>query len=262
MKHITDFMELAEKCAVKAGLMLKKNAHKPHSISFKSRKNLLTEMDRKSEHVIIKMIKKSYPAHAVISEESGKSGNQGSDYRWVIDPLDGTTNYAHCFNFFSVSIGLMKNHEIITGVVYDPMRDELFSAGKGLGAYLNNKSIKVSNVKTIGAGLLSTGFPYRLGKAMKKNIAYFTSFVMRAQAIRRPGSAALDLCYVASGRFDGFWEMELNPWDTAAGALIVKEAGGTVTDFSGKSFSPFMKQIIASNSIIHKSMLRILRRRD
>jgi myo-inositol-1(or 4)-monophosphatase len=253
------FQQTAESAARTAGILLKQHLNKKHSISFKGRKNLVTEMDKQSEEIVIKYLRNNYPDHAILSEESGIFDRVSSDWRWVIDPLDGTTNYAHGFNFFSVSIALMKKSELMAGVVYDPVRDEMFSAAKGCGAYLNKKKISVSKISTLNESLLSTGFPYKLGKAMRKNINYFKSFMMKAQAIRRPGSASLDLCYVAAGRFDGFWEMELHPWDTAAGALIVKEAGGVVTDFKGSAFNPFTKQIVASNRKIHKQMLKVLR---
>jgi myo-inositol-1(or 4)-monophosphatase len=258
MNKNIEYADRAELIAREAGILLRKNINRPHSVTYKGRKNLVTEMDKKSEALVIKRIRNRYPEHAILSEESGVFDKPHSDYKWIIDPLDGTTNYAHGFNFFSVSIGLTRQEKIIAGVVYDPVRDELFKAAKGCGAYLNKKRIKVSGITSINESLLSTGFPYKLGKAMKKNIGYFVSFIMKAQAIRRPGSASLDLCYVAAGRFDGFWEMELHPWDTAAGVLIVQEAGGKVTDFSGDVFNPFKKQVVASNARIHRQMLDIL----
>ena len=262
MNKNIEFRKAAESAAEAAGTLLRKNLSKKHRISYKGRKNLVTEMDKKSEALIIRRIRDSYPEHSIFSEESGLFDKSRSQYKWIIDPLDGTTNYAHGFNFFAVSIALMKREIIIAGAVYDPIRDELYSAARGCGAYLNKKRIRVSKVNIIGESLLSTGFPYKLGKAMKKNIDYFVSFMMKAQAIRRPGSASLDLCYVAAGRFDGFWEMELHPWDTAAGVLIVEEAGGVVTDFKGGAFNPFMRQVVASNSKIHSQMLHILRRKN
>jgi myo-inositol-1(or 4)-monophosphatase len=260
MNKNIEFSKTAQTAAMLAGKLLKANVNKKHNISYKGRKNLVTEMDGKSEALIISQIRKKYPDHSVLSEESGLFDKASSSYKWIIDPLDGTTNYAHSFNFFSVSIALMKDEHMIAGVVYDPIRDEMFSAARGCGAYLNGKSIWVSKINNIKESLLSTGFPYKLGKAMKKNIGYFISFMMKAQAIRRPGSAALDLCYVAAGRFDGFWEMELHPWDTAAGALIVKEAGGMVTDFKANAFNPFIKQVAASNSRIHRQMMHVLKK--
>ena len=260
MNKNIEYANTAEQIAREAGVLLKRNISRPHTVTYKGRKNLVTEMDKQSEAIAIKRIRAKYPEHGILSEESGVFDKPESEYKWIIDPLDGTTNYAHGFNFFGVSIGLTRQEKIIAGVVYDPMRDELFKAAKGCGAYLNKNKIKVSSVTAIKESLLSTGFPYKLGKVMKKNIGYFVSFMMKAQAIRRPGSASLDLCYVAAGRFDGFWEMELHPWDTAAGVLIVEEAGGKVTDFSGNTFDPFKKQIVASNSRIHRQMLDVLGR--
>jgi len=261
MKKNIEFKNLAEAAAKAAGELLRKNLSKKRSISYKGRKNLVTEMDKKSEALIIGRVRDRYPEHSIFSEESGLFDKSRSPYKWIIDPLDGTTNYAHKFNFFAVSIALMKENKIIAGAVYDPIRKELYSAARGCGAHLNKKRIRVSRVNAIGESLLSTGFPYKLGKAMRKNMDYFVSFMMKAQAIRRPGSASLDLCYVAAGRFDGFWEMELHPWDTAAGVLIVEEAGGAVTDFKGTAFNPFMRQVVASNSKIHSQMLHVLRLR-
>jgi myo-inositol-1(or 4)-monophosphatase len=255
-----EYAKIAASAARTAGMLIAKHLGKKHSISYKGRKNLVTDMDKKSEALIIGIIRGRYPDHSILSEESGLSGNTRSGYKWVIDPLDGTTNYAHGFNFFAVSIAIMHGGKALAGVVYDPVRDELFSAAKGNGAYLNRKRIRTSRINTIGNSLLSTGFPYKLGISMKKNLGYFAAFITRAQAIRRPGSAALDLCYVAAGRFDGFWEMELNPWDTAAGALIVEEAHGVVTDFNGNPFNPFMKQVVASNPGVHSQMLDILKK--
>ncbi|MDD5504101.1 MAG: inositol monophosphatase family protein [Candidatus Omnitrophica bacterium] len=258
--ELSFFLRTGRHAAKRSGDCLLKGLGKKHDIRYKGRKNLVTEMDKKSEALIIASLRRNFPSHSILSEETGHAGKAGSEYRWVIDPLDGTTNYAHSFCFFAVSIALMKNDDIIAGIVYDPVRDEMFTAMKGRGAYLNKKRIHVSRVKAVKESLLSTGFPYKLGKEMRDNIAYFKSFMLRAQAIRRPGSASLDLCYVASGRFDGFWEMELRPWDTAAGALIVQEAGGKVTDFNGRRFDPFMKRVLASNNKIHSQMLAVLDR--
>lgn len=248
-----------EKLARDAGSLLKRRMGKIEKVSFKDKVNLVTDVDKRCEDIILQRVKSSYPNHCIISEESGKSGMSGSEYLWLIDPLDGTTNYAHGFNFFCVSIALMKAGKIIAGAVCDPLRNELFSAAKGSGAFLNGNRIEVSGVRRLDKALLSTGFPYRFGKAMRRNIENFSRFMMKAQAVRRPGSAALDLCYVASGRFDGFWEAELNPWDTAAGALIVEEAGGRVSDFGSHPFNPFMKQILATNKKLHSQMAGIIK---
>jgi myo-inositol-1(or 4)-monophosphatase len=175
-----------------------------------------------------------------------------------VDPLDGTTNFAHGFPLFCVSIALEQRRESILGVVYDPMRDELFAAERGGGATLNNRPIRVSATREIGKSLLSTGFPYDITTSRLNNLDHWANFAMHAQALRRVGAAALDLCYVACGRFDGFWELSLNPWDMAAGALIVTEAGGRVTDFQGRSFSNYKPEVIASNGLIHDSMVEVI----
>jgi len=261
MKEFNKYRKFIEILAKDAGAFLKKRVGKIRKISYKGRVNLVTDVDKACEDLILKRIKSIYPDHRILSEESGKGGAHKSGYLWLIDPLDGTTNYVHGFSFFCVSIALMKNDVLIVGVVYDPMRDELFLAAKGMGAFLNSKKIKVSDVSILEKALLTTGFPYRFGKSMRQNIDNFIKFMMKSQAVRRPGSAALDLCYVASGRFDGFWEMELNPWDTAAGVLIVKEAGGKVSNFENESYDPFMSQIVATNKKLHKKILDILKQK-
>ena len=177
---------------------------------------------------------------------------------WIIDPLDGTTNYLHDFPFFCVSIALQHKGRIITGVVYDPVRKELFSAERGKGARLNGKKIKVSRVRDLKRALVATGFAYDFGKGKNNNISNFIRFLKTSQAVRRAGSAALDLCYVACGRFDGFWEFYLNPWDTAAGSLVLLESGGLATKTDGSGYTVFDKQILASNLLIHKEMVRVL----
>ena len=253
------YKSFAEKLAMQAGYLLNKRLGKIKKISYKGRMNLVTDVDTACERFILNRIKKKFPKHRIISEEAGDIGNKYSEFCWLIDPLDGTTNYAHAMPFFCVSIALLKHDKIVAGAVYDPVKDELFSASKGKGAFLNHKRISVSDIRQLDKGLLSTGFPYRFGKDMKRNIRNFTRFMLQAQAVRRPGSAALDLCYVAMGRFDGFWELGLMPWDTAAGALITQEAGGKITTFKGKPFNPFLKEIVASNSKIHNRMLRVVK---
>lgn len=259
MNSFIDYQRFSEKSAKEAGAFALKHIGRIRNISYKGRMNLFTDVDTKCEKLILNGIKKNFPGHGILSEEAGIIGSRSSRYCWLIDPLDGTTNYCHSFPFYCVSIALMKDGEVITGVVYDPERDELFSACRNRGAFLNRKRIKASRIGDLSKSLLATGFPYRLGKAMRRNIDNFRSFMLKAQAVRRAGSAALDLCYVAMGRFDGFWELDLNPWDTAAAALIVEEAGGKVTTFKGERFNPFIKEIVASNSRIHKKMLTVLK---
>jgi len=209
-----------------------------------------------SEKLIIGMILRAFPGHSILSEESPPV-DSGSRYRWIIDPIDGTTNFAHAFPFFCVSIALEESGKVILGVVYDPMRNEIFTAEKGKGAALNGKKIGVSRVGSLGGSFLATGFSYGItGK--DRNIEYFRKLLVKAQAIRRAGSAALDLCYVACGRFDGFWEMNLHPWDVAAASLIVGEANGKVTKFDGKPYCHYDKNILATNGHIHNQMISSL----
>jgi myo-inositol-1(or 4)-monophosphatase len=216
-------------------------------------------MDLFSEKFIVAEISKQYPDHSILAEE--KARHEGdSPYRWVIDPLDGTTNYAHGYPIFAVSIGLEKDAEIILGVVYDPSRDELFVGEKGKGARLNGRRIRVSPVRRLSRSLLATGFPYDIRDSSLNNFDHFRNFALRVHAVRRAGSAALDLCYVASGRFDGFWEMKLGPWDMAAGSLIVREAGGKVTNFRGQPIHLDGEQVLASNGKIHREMIEVLKK--
>lgn len=255
---MNSFKKIAVNAATKAGLILKKNLSKKRKIAYKGAVNLVTEMDLLAEDIITSLIKKHFPNHNILAEE--KVNSQGdSPYRWIIDPLDGTTNYAHGFPIFCVSIALEKDKEIILGVVYDPMREELFLAEKGKGAKLNGKKIHVSAVSKLSQSLLATGFPYDLRESSENNFDHFRNFALRVHAVRRAGSAALDLCYVAAGRFDGFWEMKLGPWDFAAGSLIVKEAGGKVTDFAGHPLKINSGHVLASNGKIHQEMIAIIK---
>ena len=257
MKNI--FRKTAIEAARKSGLFIKNSVGKVHKISYKGRINIVTDVDRMSEAMIIKKIRSVFPGHSILSEES-RPQEKDSPYRWVIDPIDGTTNFAHGFPFFSVSIALEEAGDVILGVVYDPMRDEIFVAEKGKGAYLNGRRIRVSKTKILSHSMLATGFTYGVKGARNRNIRNFSTFLVAAQAVRRAGSAALDLCYLACGRFEGFWEMDLKPWDTAAASLIVKEAKGKVTKFDGSKYSHYDKDILASNSLIHSQMQKILSR--
>ena len=256
----TGIQEFAIDTARKAGALLRDNVGRIGSIEFKGAVDIVTDVDRKSEALIIDAIKKAFPSHGILAEESPEL-KQDSPFKWIIDPLDGTTNYSHGFPFFCVSIGFEVSGEVAFGVVYDPMMNELFTAEKGKGASLNGKKTGVSAIGDLGKSLLATGFPYDLRSSKDNNLDRFSEFSLKAQAIRRAGSAALDLCYIASGRFDGYWEMKLKPWDTAAGSLIVSESGGAVTDFSGGPFSIYGKECLASNGLIHDDMTRILSRR-
>jgi len=259
MMNETKFKKVAIRAALRSGLFIKSSVGRIETISYKGRDNIVTDVDKKSERMILRDIQAAFPDHSILSEESEpKRGT--SPYKWIVDPLDGTTNFAHAFPFFSVSIALEFNGSICLGVVYDPMRDELFYAENKNGSYLNGKKIHVSKTKKLIDGFISTGFSYGM-KKKDRNVGYFRNMLTRSSAIRRAGSAALDLCYVACGRFDGFWEMDLHPWDSAAGKLIVEEASGCVTRFDGTSYTPYHKDILATNGMIHSQMSKILTRK-
>jgi myo-inositol-1(or 4)-monophosphatase len=252
------YLEVAMEAAREAGLMLKENLSASREIIYKGEVDLVTNFDNRSQKMIFDRLFKNFPDHDFVAEE-GLDQTKGSAYRWIFDPLDGTTNYAHRFPFFSVSIALEFNGQIVSGVVYDPTRDEIFSGIKSEGAFLNGDKIEVSTVDDLDKSLLATGFPYDLRESEENNIAHFNHFVTRAQAIRRCGSAALDLCYVACGRFDGFWELKLKPWDVAAASLVVQEAGGHLTDFKNQEFSIHSHETLGTNGLIHQQMLDVLR---
>ncbi|MCK5255657.1 MAG: inositol monophosphatase [Deltaproteobacteria bacterium] len=252
-----DLKRVALKAVKEGSAILMKYFGKIKSIDYKGEINLVTEADQRSEEVILSIIKDSYPNHRILAEETGESGNSSS-FKWIIDPLDGTTNYAHGYPCFCVSLAIEYEEEVIYGAVYDPVKDELFTAEKGKGAFINGKAIKTSSTKQLDQSLLCTGFPYDVRDDMDSNILNFRTFLMKAQAVRRDGSAALDLCHTAAGRFDGFWEQKLFPWDVAAGGLLVTEAGGKLTNFTGGNFSIYDKEIVASNGLIHDQMVEAL----
>ena len=223
--------------------------------------NLVTEVDNLSEDKIISIIKKYCPTHSIISEESGED-NQDSEYQWIIDPIDGTVNFAHGIPICCVSIGLKKGNDLIYGAVYNPMMNELFFAEKGKGATLNGIPISVSKKSDFRKACLVTGFPYKWPDTREHPIKVFERFVMEGLPVRRLGSAAIDLCWVACGRFDGFWEYNLSSWDVAAGYLIVEEAGGRITNFDGDKYSVFDKQTLATNGYIHEEMLGLIKNKS
>ncbi|MCX7816220.1 MAG: inositol monophosphatase [Syntrophales bacterium] len=255
---LRELREFAEKVAVNAGEMLKERFPLKHSVEFKGEIDLVTEADRLSEAMIFEAIRSTYPSHDLITEES-VGLERGNVYRWIIDPLDGTTNYAHGYPVFCVSIALEFEGEVVLGVVYNPMLKELFVAEKGKGAFMNGERIKVSSIDNLSRSLLATGFPYDIRYSKDNNLNFFVIMARKAQAIRRGGSAALDLAYVAAGRFDGFWELKLKPWDMAAGCLLVTEAGGVVTDIKGGPFQLGLDNILATNGLIHGDMVEALR---
>lgn len=254
------FSQAARKAAIKAGGILRDNIRGVRTISYKGDINLVTEMDTRSERAVVETLQQAFPNHGIIAEEETCIRND-SGFNWIIDPLDGTTNYAHGYPCFSVSIALEHEGEVIVGVVYDPMRDELFWAEKGQGAFLNETTrLQVSPVDTLIKSLLSTGFPYDRKESEINNLDFFRELLMASQEVRRDGSAALDLCAVASGRFDGFWELKLKPWDVAAGTLIVREAGGTVSNLAGNQVGLDAGEILASNGKIHRQMVEVLQK--
>jgi myo-inositol-1(or 4)-monophosphatase len=254
-------LQIAIEAALEAGKYLKKNVGKIRHIERKEEQetNLVTEIDKNAEAMIIGRIKKHFPNHDFLGEESGAAEIK-SEYRWIIDPLDGTVNYTHGLPTFCVSIGLEHKGEIVLGVVYDPNLDELFTAEKGKGARLNKKRIQVSKTSKLIESLVVTGFPYTINKNPEPDITHFRNFVTEAQGVRRLGSAALDLSYVACGRFDGFWEGSLNHWDMAAGVLLVTEAGGKWTDYRGAPSNVYNKQMLTTNGLIHEQMMAVLKK--
>lgn len=247
--------------AYRAGEILKKHFGNLEMVKKKGAIDLVTEADLESEKAIIEEIRSAFPDHSILAEENGFL-EAGTEHCWIIDPLDGTTNFAHNLGIFSVSIAFSYRNETTVGIVFNPINGELFTATKGQGARLNNGSIRTSSTATTKESLLVTGFPYNLHSIIKDLMKRFENSLNAAQGIRRLGSAALDLCYVACGRFDGFWEENLNPWDTAAGVLIAKEAGGKVTDFRNRPFQVGMNQVLATNGHIHSEMIALLKSKD
>ncbi|MFP4081745.1 MAG: inositol monophosphatase family protein [Candidatus Aminicenantes bacterium] len=255
------YLKEAEAAARKAGKMLKENLNAAAQIVYKGAVDLVTNFDNQSQKMIFDHLSSCFPDHGFMAEE-GLDKARGKEFRWVFDPLDGTTNYAHGFPVFCISVAMERKNEVVLGLVYDPMREEMFSAVRGGGAFLNSRRIRVSGVHDLDKSLVATGFPYDLRESEVNNIDHFNHFLLRVQAIRRCGSAAMDLCYVACGRFDGFWELKLKPWDMAAGALMVKEAGGKISDFQDKEFSIHGSEILASNGLLHQQMIQVLQQAD
>jgi myo-inositol-1(or 4)-monophosphatase len=248
------FLGAAVEIARQAGSILVPYFHRRVAVEYKGDVDLVTEADRASEAFILGRLRAYFPDHAIVAEEGG-GHEAASPYCWYVDPLDGTTNFAHGFPIFAVSIGLEYKSEVIVGVVYDPARDEMFAAEKGAGAFLNGEPIRVSRVERLEEALVTTGFPSKK-RHQNPNIHYYHQMNMQTHGVRRPGSAALDLAYVAAGRMDGFWEFHLQPWDLAAGRLLVEEAGGLVTDSVGSSHRLDGPSIVASNRILHEQLLR------
>lgn len=252
------FARVGSEVALEAGKLLMKHFRTNFAVSFKGDVNLVTEVDVAAEKLIVSRLLDAFPDHTVLAEENHPDAPRGA-YTWIIDPLDGTTNYAHGFPVFCVSIGLEIEGEIEWGVVFNPNLNESFTARRCGGALLNGQRIHVSKTSSLSASLLATGFPYDIRTSEQNNLDYFRAFALRAQAVRRAGSAALDLSYVAAGRFDGFWELKLSPWDCAAGYLLIREAGGAVTNFKGGRGKIYDGEMVASNGIIHEQMLEVFR---
>jgi myo-inositol-1(or 4)-monophosphatase len=247
----------AQDIAQDAGAILRKRQSEGFEIAKKGRVNLVTEADLEAEKLIIHRITECYPDHGILAEESGLQAEKSRDIRWIVDPLDGTTNYAHGYPFFCVSIGVAMGEEVVVGVVFDPVAREMFSAIRGQGAFLNGKSISVSRQDSMEDSLLVTGFSYEEDE-IQENLKLFNRMMTKSRSVRRDGSAALDLCYVACGRYEGFWELSLHPWDVAAGGLIVEEAGGQVSRFDASPATIYDREILATNGLIHRRLSVLL----
>ncbi len=251
----TNYLEIAIQIAREAGQILREEFARPAQISYKGDEvDLVTQADKRSEAAIVARLTEFFPDHAIAAEEgTGHESASASEFRWHVDPLDGTTNFAHKYPCFCVSLALAKQNSLLAGVIYNPIHEELFAAASGKGATLNGKTIHVSKIPTVSKSLLCTGFPVHNRKG-SANLRYYGDFTMRSHGVRRDGSAALDLASVAAGRFDGFWEFGLQPWDTAAGVLLVQEAGGKISDFAGQPYRFGGPVILATNTLIHEEM--------
>jgi myo-inositol-1(or 4)-monophosphatase len=265
---------IGRQAALAAGAVLRQNYLKPHQVVLKGVIDPVTETDYQAQEIIVAMISQVFPDHAFLAEEQDvaqppPAGEERGDagpawetdpppHRWIIDPLDGTVNFAHGFPMFCVSIAFEAQGELSYGVIYDPLRDELFEAQQGEGAWLNGQSIKVSATARLDAALVATGFPYDIRERLPETMARLGRMLGGVQGLRRAGSAALDMCYVACGRFDGFYEENLKPWDTAAGLLLISEAGGRITTFAGGPYDIYSSNILASNRVLHQELLACL----
>ncbi len=250
-----NYLSTAVEIARESGALLAELFTQPLEITYKRRSDLVTVADRRSEALIVERLRRNFPDHGIVAEEGG--GQAGSsDYCWYVDPLDGTTNFAHGFPVFCVTLGLAFRGEVIAGVVYDPTRNDLYTAERGSGAYLNEHRLQVSRIEKLSECLVATGFP-PFATNHELNIQFYFRFTELSHGIRRAGSAALDLCSVAAGRFDAFWELKLNPWDKAAGSLLVTEAGGRMSDIKGRPFDVLGDDVFASNGRVHDQMLEV-----
>jgi myo-inositol-1(or 4)-monophosphatase len=250
------FLDVAVEAAREAAAMLRVEFGRPKEISYKGEVDIVTESDRRSEALIAARLRREFPDHAIVAEEGSAGAAAGGKYTWHVDPLDGTTNFAHGYPCFAVSIGLLEDGKPLVSAVMNPIADELFTATRGGGAYLNGKRIQVSHIETLSESLVCTGFPPKHRRS-STNMSYYWEFTLRSHGVRRDGSAALDLCAVACGRFEAFWEFGLNSWDTAAGMLIVTEAGGMVTNLAGQDYRPGDPEMLATNGRIHNEMQQV-----
>jgi myo-inositol-1(or 4)-monophosphatase len=253
--------------ALAAGAVLRQNYYKPHQITMKGAIDPVTESDFQAQEMIIALIRQKFPEHDFLAEEKLEEGDDGQGttgkdnlpaFRWIIDPLDGTVNFAHGYPAFCVSIACEAAGVLQYGVIYDPLRDELFEARKGEGAWLNGQSIRISQTERLERALVATGFPYDIRERLPETVARMERILGVAQGLRRGGSAALDMCYIACGRFDGYYEENLKPWDTAAGLLLIQEAGGRVTTFNGGTYNIYSPNILASNGVLHDDFLTLV----
>ena len=251
------FKTVAVAAAKDAGALLRERLTRPRAVQRKGVVDLVTDADRAAEALIVGRVRAEFPDHRLIGEEGGRGAGGGAPYGWLVDPLDGTTNFAHGYPHFAVSIALERQGRVVLGVVYDPVRDELFVAERGQGATVNGAPLRVSDEDQLIRSLLATGFPYDLALRAEPK-AIWETLLDRCQGLRRGGSAALDLTYVAAGRLDGFYERPLQPWDMAAGALLVEEAGGRVTGFAARPFDPYVREVVATNGLLHESLLAVL----
>ena len=254
----SQFADTAQTIAREAGAVIRDFAAKHIGFELKGEHDLVTEADRTSERLIVERLRAAFSEHDIVAEEGG--GQQtGAEYRWYVDPLDGTTNFAHGFPFYNVTMALERQGELIAGVIFDPTRDEMFSAERGGGAFLNGKSIRVSKTNTLDAALVSTGFPSRR-RHLNVNVHFYYQLAMLTHGVRRAGAAAIDLAYVACGRVEAFWEIGLNPWDMAAGVLMVEEAGGRTSDMYGNKLSLQGRHVMADNGLVHDELVALFQR--
>ncbi len=252
------FVAVAAEAALKAGAIQKERYGRPLEVQLKGDIDLVTDVDRACEDAIVALLRARFPGHDIVTEET-RLESTGASHVWFVDPLDGTTNYAHGYPFFCASVALAVDGRTVAGAVYDPLKDELFTGERDAGARCNGRPLRVSTAGELLRSLLVTGFPYDLRDDLEAKLRLFTRFMGQARAIRRDGAAALDLCYLAAGRIDGFWEEKLQPWDMAAGALLVEEAGGRVSRFDDSPAGLSADEVLATNGHLHKAMLAVLR---